>query len=202
MRKSLFHLSMIVFLVLFLSFSAYGQSTPKTVAELEQEVEMLKKRISELEEQQKPKTPRKPVWPSPFLEEDPFGEMQRVQDEMSRLLHDSFSRGSSLSQGLFSSNMNFQNKINMVEQEDGYEIVVEMDNVDEKNLSIDIQADAITLKGQNIEEKKTAAPDNETALRSYSSFMQRIALPEDADFASVKTEKKGNALVIFVPKKK
>lgn len=160
------------------------------------------KRIAELEAAQKIEQRREPIWPTPNLrEEDLFGEMERMQEEVNRLFRDSSRRGSTLAKGMLSSNMSFQNKINMQETPEGYEITLDMSGLEEKSLNIDIQPDAITLKGQSSAEESTKEPDGSTALRSYTSFLQRIALPPDADFSKIKTEKKDKGMIIFIPKK-
>ena len=177
----------------------------ETVEKLMRQIEELQARVDELEAQNSPqeedsswdyfdsRRPRR--W-------DPFAEMDRMQAEMNRMFEHAFSnRGPSHRGGMFSSSMGYNYDIDMKENDDGYEITMDMKGLDKDKVDIQINPHSITIKGEHSAENSEQGPNQYFKTQSFGSFMQTIPLPTDADTAGIKTEKKGDTLVITMPKK-
>ena len=176
----------------------------ETMEDLKRQVELLQKRVEELESS---KEQKKEEDSSGFLNQrrnmgwDPFSEMERMQEEMDRMFQHSFSRRGLGGTGMFSSNMSFDAELDLKETKEGYEIIFDMKGLDEEKIDIQINEHSITVKGEHNSQETEENPNQYFSSRSFGSFMKTIPLPVDADTSKVKTEKKGDKLVIKLPKK-
>jgi HSP20 family protein len=84
---------------------------------------------------------------------------------------------------------------------DGYEIIFNMKGLDQEKVDIEINEHSITVKGEHSRQEKEEGQGTFYSSSSFGSFMKTIPLPVDADTSKVKTEKKGDSLVIRLPKK-
>ncbi len=208
MRKIKFINKIVVVFVglLILTHPVFAQ---EDIKELKKQIETLQKRVEELEsskaQQQKEKQREKDGWG--FFNrrrdwgEDPFDEMDRIQNEMSRMFQNSFSKRGNLGGGMFSSNMSFDSDFDMKETKEGYEIRFNMKGLNQEKVDVDINKHSITIKGEHSKQDTEENENTYFSSQSYGSFMKTIPLPVDADTTNVKTEKEGDDLVIKMPKK-
>lgn len=166
--------------------------------ELKEQIKALQKRVEELESQQRVA----PTNRSPFGQGDwnPFAEMERMQREMDRLFADAYNDQTAPS-GMFSSNMVFNQELNLKETDKGYEITFDMVGLNKDKIDLQINKNSITVSGQYQEEHKEENPNSIIQSSRFGTFLKTIPLPVDADTSKMTTEQKGNELVITLPKK-
>jgi len=174
------------------------------VQDLKRQIEALQKRVDELESSQAGNADESfpgSLFSNPRGGWDPFEEMRRMQDEMDRMFRDSFGASGRSDGGMFSSNMSFNYDLDMRETDDGYEISLDMQGLDQEKLDIEVNEHSITVKGERSAKDTEETQNSFFSSQSYGSFMKTIPLPVDADTSKVKTEKEGDRLVIKLPKK-
>lgn len=189
--------SLLVSSLLLMTPTSYAE---QTVEDLKQQVEMLKKRVGELESRQQPAAvpayyyPQRQTW-------DPFDEIRRMQEEMNRMMQSSFTTRGWTNGGVFSNDLSFDYDFDLEEKKDQYEVHFDMSKLDQDKVQVDINDNAITIKGEYSNSNEEESQDRFVSARSYGSFMKTIPIPDDADTSKVKTEKKEKELVIILPKK-
>lgn len=128
---------------------------------------------------------------------DPFADLRKEMDRLT----DDFGRG-----WLPSGNGNDRGfilpKVDIAETDKGLELTAELPGFDEKDVSIDVQDNILTIKAEHKEEREEKDEKKHYHLveRSQGSFLRRIALPfeADADKASAHLEK--GLLKVAVPR--
>ncbi len=206
MQRKLLVIAVITALIAPIGVMSPSASAEDNIDELKEQIKALQARVEQLESQNQPpadegddswdyfnrRRPRR--W-------DPFAEMDRMQAEMNRMFEHAFSNRPMNSGGMFSSSMGYNYNVDMKETDDGYEITFDMKGLDKDKVDIQINSNSITIKGEHSSEDTEKGPNQFYQTQSFGSFMQTIPLPTDADTAGVKTEKKGDSLVITMPKK-
>lgn len=172
---------------------------------LKKQIEALQKRVEELEAQSAQEDAEDVRDEFPYGRRrnwDPFAEMDRMQAEMNRMFEGAFrNRGPSAGSGVFSNTMSYDYNVDLKEKDDGYEITFDMKGLDQDKVDIQINTSSITIKGEHSSQNVEQGPGQNLQVQSFGSFMQTIPLPTDADTTGIKTEKKGDSLVITMPKK-
>ena len=192
-------------LALPISLNYRAHAEEATVEGLKKQMEILQNRVEELESsQKKQETDEDDSW-GVFNRRrskrwDPFEEMNRMQEEMDSMFQHSFGRSGGTS-GAFSNNMSFNYDFDVTETDKGYEIKFDMKGLDKEKLDIEINDHSITVKGEHSMQQTEEGQDRYFSSQSFGSFMKTIPLPLDADTTKVKTEKKGDTLIIKLPKK-
>ncbi len=169
----------------------------KTDADLQKEIEVLQKKVEQLEAEKKQLENTGKIW-------NPFEEIYKMQEEMDQMFQRSLKVRGDLNKGLFSNNMSYDANFEIKDQKDKYIIELDMKGLNENKTNIEIKDNYITIKGERSEENKKEDLDKGSymASKSFSSFMRTIPLPADADTENVKSEHKGNKVIITLPKKK
>ncbi len=135
---------------------------------------------------------------------DPFEEMGRMQEEMNRMFQNSFSRSGSFGsgkKGMFKNNMFYDGDFNIQETKEGYTIKFDMSGLDKDRLDIEVNEHSITISGERSSQSEKSNQNGLYSSRSFGSFLKTVPLPVDADTEKMETKKKGNMLVIRMPKK-
>lgn len=169
----------------------------KSNADLQKEIEVLQKRVEQLEAEKQQLQNTGKVW-------NPFEEIYKMQEEMDQMFQRSLKVRGDLNKGLFSNNMSYDANFEIKDQKDKYIIELDMKGLNENKTNIEIKDNYITIKGERSEENKKEDLDKGSymASKSFSSFMRTIPLPADADTENVKSEQKGDKVIITLPKKK
>ena len=188
----------ILLMVGFMLASTAPLKAQEDVNDLKKQIETLQKRVQELESQQ----PAVPARPSPFDrgEWNPFAEMERMQQQMDSLFANTL-KNQSAPTGMFSSNMIFDQGLNLKETDKGYEIRFDMAGMDKDKVDLQINKNSLTVSGQYQQEDKQQNPNGYVQSSRFGTFMKTIPLPPDADSSKMTSEQKGNELVITLPKK-
>jgi len=191
-------LKIILLMIGFMVVSTMPLKAQEDTTELKKQIETLQKRVDELESQQH----AVPANPSPFDRGNwnPFAEMERMQKQMDNLFSNNLNNQSAPA-GMFSSNMVFDQGLNLKETDKGYEITFDMAGMDKDKVDLQINKNSITVTGKYEEQHKQENPNGFMQSQRFGTFLKTIPLPVDADTSKMTTEQKGDELVITLPKK-
>jgi HSP20 family protein len=167
--------------------------------DLKQQVKELQQKVSELEGalQSKGSTtsfshqPTRRRW-------DPFFEMNRIQDEMNDMFHESFFRGAGQNDfgGLVSPDADIH------ETDNQYVVKLDIPGMEKTNIDIETKGDQLVISG----EKQSSAESDDQANhyykkeRSIGYFSRAILLPEDADKNNINAEYNNGVLTVKIAK--
>ena len=198
-------MNLILFIVLAGAFFFVHQSSfaQENTEDLKAQIQALQKRVEELEAREKNKQTPRALPHHPFTQRgwDPFAQMQRMQEEMDALFSDAFSMPTPGARGMFSTDMVFDQELDLKETDAAYEIRFNMSGLNKEKMDIQINKHSITVSGQYSEKHQEDNPGGVIQSQRFGTFLKTIPLPVDADTASVKTEQQGDELVITMPKK-
>ena len=128
---------------------------------------------------------------------DPFADLRKEMDRLS----DDLGRGWLTSSESGSRGFNLP-RVDIAETDKGLELTAELPGFDEKDVSLDVQDDILTIKAEHKEdrEEKDEKKNYHLIERSRGSYLRRVALPfeADADKASAHLEK--GLLKVIVPR--
>jgi len=182
-------------------FSGPFARAEEDVAALKQKIAELEKRIEQLEAQKDlsqedffngPSRPR----------HDPFDSIRRMQDELDQMMRHFRTPHTGWGSGLGGdAQVVFDNEFDLRETDDGYEIQLDLRGLDQDKVDVEIKEHSLTVTGQYSAREKQTNPNSVYQSSRFGSFIKTIPLPIDADTSKVKTTKKGDSLVITVPKK-
>lgn len=91
--------------------------------------------------------------------------------------------------------------VDVYENEGSYVLKAELPGVNKEDIRIDINNNALTLKGEKKFEEKTEKDNYVRIERSYGSFTRTFVLPDKVDSESIKANYKDGVLEITLPKK-
>ena len=93
-------------------------------------------------------------------------------------------------------------RVDVAKTEEGYQIEAELPGLDEKDVSVTLSDDVLTIKGEKKAEREEKKKDYYLSERSYGTMQRSFQLPEgvDADKITAKFEK--GVLSIALPKSK
>lgn len=125
---------------------------------------------------------------------DPFRELARVQEEMSRALGN---------ERLFHSGESVGWTPACDIYEDGEEIVVraELAGVEPKDVDIRFENGVLTLKGERKLDKEEQRQNYHRVELAYGTFTRTFSLPATIDTDRIRAESKDGVLLIHLPKK-
>lgn len=92
-------------------------------------------------------------------------------------------------------------KVDLSASEGEYLLTVEIPGVSEKDVTIDINASTMTVKGEKRQEKEVKEKNFYRIERSYGSFQRVLSLPEDVNQDAIKATFKNGVLSITMPRK-
>lgn len=81
-----------------------------------------------------------------------------------------------------------------------YLLTVEIPGVSEKDVSVDISGNTMTVKGEKRQEKEEKDKNYYRVERSYGSFQRVLSLPEDVNQEGIKARFKNGVLSITMPR--
>lgn len=91
-------------------------------------------------------------------------------------------------------------RMDVAERADRYDISVELPGMDEKDVSVKVHGDMLTISGEKRAERSEDVGATHLTERSYGSFARSVRLPEDADAEGIKADYAKGVLTISVPK--
>jgi len=91
-------------------------------------------------------------------------------------------------------------KVDLSATEQEYLLTVEIPGVNEKDVSVDIIGNTMTVKGEKRQEKEEKEKNYYRVERSYGSFQRVLSLPEDVNQEGIKASFKNGVLSITMPR--
>jgi len=125
---------------------------------------------------------------------DPWRELSRVQDEMSRMVDDRLGLRAGESLG-------WTPATDIYEDEEGLSLRFELAGVEPKDVDISFENGVLTLKGERKLEKEERKENYHRIERSYGAFTRSFSLPATVDAEKIRAESKHGALLVHLPKK-
>lgn len=116
-------------------------------------------------------------------------EMERVFDRFFEPRWDEFEAGGA-----------WAPKLDVSETKDAYMVKAEIPGVDQKDLSVSLQNQILTIKGEKHKDKEEKDEKYHRVERSWGEFTRAIALPGAADTEKVNATFKDGVLTITLPK--
>lgn len=96
----------------------------------------------------------------------------------------------------------FQPSLDIKESPKAYTIAAEMPGVDRKDVSVEVEGDALIVRGEKRQENSKEEEQYHYVERSYGSFQRVLAIPEDADAEGIDASFKDGVLTVTLPRKK
>jgi HSP20 family protein len=125
---------------------------------------------------------------------DPWREMSRAQEEMSRLLEDRFALRAGESLG-------WTPATDIYEDEDGLTLRFELAGVDPKDVDIRFENGVLTIKGERRLDKEDKKENYHRVELSYGAFNRSFSLPPTVEADKIEATSKSGVLVVHLPKK-
>jgi HSP20 family protein len=91
-------------------------------------------------------------------------------------------------------------RVDVTEDDKGYEITAEMPGVAEKDVEVSVRDDRLTLRGEKKSETEEKKKDYHMTERSYGSFERSFRLPGDVDADNIKADFTNGVLTLTLPK--
>lgn len=102
--------------------------------------------------------------------------------------------------GTSTDNAAVQPRVDVSEEDDKFEIAAEVPGVDEKDISLTIKDDLLTLKGEKKSERKEEKKNFYMKERSYGSFVRSFRLPDSVKADKVRAKFANGVVTIVLPK--
>ena len=123
---------------------------------------------------------------------DPFKELRSLEER----INEAFS--TDLKKDLFSS---FSPSVNTREGEFAYHIDVDLPGVKKEDISVKIDNNVLTLKGERKTKQEVKKEDYYKMESSFGCFTRSFTLPDNVDAENIHAENKDGVLEITLPKK-
>ena len=95
---------------------------------------------------------------------------------------------------------NWQPAVDIYENETAFVVKAELPGVDKKDISIDLNGDTLTLKGERSSENEVKEEKYYHKERVYGSFQRNFKLPENVDPEKITADFKDGVLKIEIAK--
>ena len=127
---------------------------------------------------------------------EPLKDLMALQERMNKLFDETFSRGAQeVDVGAWSP------PVDILEQGDEIIIKMEIAEVEQKQIDIKVEGNALTIKGERKLEEGTKRDDYLRLERPYGLFSRSFSLPTTVDHEKVKASHNDGILRIVLPKK-
>ncbi len=121
---------------------------------------------------------------------DPFGEMQRLTDQMFRAWG-----------GGEGGSRTFAPAVDIYEDDDAIYVKAELPGVKPEDVHIDVENDVLTVRGERKLERDDKREGYHRIESSYGLFTRSFALPESVDTEHVEADMSEGVLEVKIPKK-
>lgn len=123
---------------------------------------------------------------------DPFAEIARLQDQMSRWAGEE--GGGGLARG-------FTPAVDVYEDKDAFFLKVELPGMKPDDVNINVENEVLTIHGERKLEKEDKREGYHRIERSYGTFTRSFSLPKTVDGNALDAEMKDGMLTVRLPKK-
>ena len=129
---------------------------------------------------------------------DPFRDFSLLQDRMNRLFDDA-GRGWRPEEP--SATTTWSPAVDIYETEREIMVQAELPGVDRKDITLNLENNVLTLKGERRFEKETKQENYHRIERSYGGFSRAFSIPAIVDDEKIRADYKDGILKIALPKK-
>jgi HSP20 family protein len=127
----------------------------------------------------------------------PIRDLLSIQDEMNKLFDERLDR---FSGGELQSRV-WQPLVDIYEEEDKFVIKAEIPEVKKEDISINLENNVLTIKGERKMEKEEKKENYHRAERFYGMFQRSFTLPGIVDQDKIKANLENGVLTLEIPKK-
>jgi HSP20 family protein len=124
---------------------------------------------------------------------EPYRELARLQDEVSRLFDDRGYRAGE--------SVGWTPACDIFEDEEGVTLRFELAGVEPKDVDIRFENGVLTLRGERKLEKEEKKDQYHRIERSFGTFTRSFTLPGTVDAEKIRAESKNGVLTVALPKK-
>jgi HSP20 family protein len=129
---------------------------------------------------------------------DPFRDLGLLQDRMNRMFDDA-GRGWRADEP--SATTTWSPAVDIYETENEIMVQAELPGVDRKDITLNLENNVLTLKGERRFEKETKQENYHRIERSYGGFSRAFSIPAIVDEEKIRADYKDGILKIALPKK-
>ena len=120
---------------------------------------------------------------------DPFSDMARFSDEVNHWL------------GADGRRYGFTPAVDIFEEKEEIVVKAELPGLQAKDVTVDVENNILTLKGERKFEKDTKHDGYHRIERSYGTFTRAFALPQLVNSDKIQAEMKDGVLTVRIPKR-
>lgn len=124
---------------------------------------------------------------------EPFRDLARLQDEMTRLFDDRAYRSGE--------SVGWTPSCDIFEDEDGLALRFDLAGVDPKDVDIQFENGVLTLKGERKLEKEDKRENYHRIELAYGTFTRTFSLPGTVDAEKIRAEARNGLLTVYLPKR-
>ena len=135
-----------------------------------------------------------PALPGRTTNDDPF---VRLWNEVDQLFSD-VARGAGLAEWPQAGNLGLP--VEVADTGAEFKVVAELPGVEEKDVSVELQGDVLTIRGEKKAEEERQDEGYYLAERRYGTFARTLRLPFTAEADKVQATFKNGVLTVTVPK--
>jgi HSP20 family protein len=128
---------------------------------------------------------------------EPVRELTSLQGEMNRLFNSFFDAPTGPGNG---GARRWVPAMDLVEADDHFVLKADLPGLDEKDVSIEVEGDVLTVSGERREEHQRTGEGFHRIERSFGSFRRSLTLPEGVDPESVTASFDKGVLEVRIPK--
>ena len=129
---------------------------------------------------------------------DPFRDLNVLQDRMNRLFNDA-GRGWRTDEP--AATTTWSPAVDIFETENEIVVKAELPGVDRKDISLNLENNVLTLKGERKFEKETKEENYHRIERAYGGFSRAFSIPATVDEEKIRADYQDGILRIALPKK-
>jgi HSP20 family protein len=129
---------------------------------------------------------------------DPFRDLSMLQDRMNRLFDNA---GRTWQPDEASATTTWSPAVDIFETEGEIVVKAELPGMDRKDITLHLENNVLTLKGERRFEKDTKDENYHRIERSYGVFSRSFSIPATVDEEKIRADYKDGVLKIALPKK-
>ena len=122
---------------------------------------------------------------------DPFEELRRMQERMSRLLEE-FDR--------FAFEREITAPLDVIDEGDRFRIVVDLPGFNKEDINVYVENGDLVIKAERKEEKEEEGRNFIRKERKYGEVYRRVSLPSEVDIDKISAKYNNGVLEIIIPK--
>ncbi len=122
---------------------------------------------------------------------DPFEELRRMQERMSRLLEE-FDR--------FAFEREITAPLDIIDEGDRFRIVVDLPGFNKEDINVYVENGDLVIKAERKEEKEEEGRNFIRKERKYGEVYRRVSLPSEVDIDKISAKYNNGVLEIIIPK--